>query len=293
MTIIPVEHVVSPGLAKEIEALKFHRNDPNDPIKKDIFEWMLIFPETLCGMELSEQIGRFPEKQKILDIGCGPGFTSLYLAQCGHSVYALEPSPLDCEVLSQNAKKMGLPITIYQSTAESIDKVPEGGFDLCIFNSSFHHCDDPLKALQNCFFKLREGGKILLINEPILKFHRSKKWFYEALDRIPEKMGHYGGNEHIYYHWEYRNLLSQSKFIEVKEFMNTRFANPRLYIQNIISKKINGVYLNGENKILLKFAILVLIKQLFRIAPIAWIMTLILKKLSLLQFHFEASKPYS
>jgi len=98
---------------------------------------------------------------KILDIGFGRGQTSLYLAHMGHEVHALEPSPLHCEILEKACEKYQLPIAIYIGGGEDIEQIPSEDFDLCIFNSSLHHCDDPMKALKACLKKLKPGGKVL------------------------------------------------------------------------------------------------------------------------------------
>ena len=148
MTILYIDHEVSPELAKEIEILGSGRLDPNDPTKREIAEVIQEFPSTICGFELIEQLKRYPIPLKILDIGCGPGFSSIYMALQGHQVSALEPSPFDCKVLETNAAKMNVQIPIYQCTAEVINRIPEAQFDLCIFNSSLHHCEDPCIALQ-------------------------------------------------------------------------------------------------------------------------------------------------
>jgi SAM-dependent methyltransferase len=287
MTIVSIEHPVSPALKREIEALKEYRKDPQDVIHRDIRELCKEFPKHMGGPEIVERMKGCQRGLKILDIGCGPGFSSIYLATLGHHVFGVEPSPLDCQVLSQNARKMNLPITVYQCTGEVIDKIPEKDFDLCIFNSSFHHCEAPLKVLLNCFSVLKEGGRVLLMNEPLLKFYRSKKWFYEALERMPEKMGHYGGNERIYYHQEYKKMIAKAGFISINEFLNARLFHVREQIESNLQKKMNGVYQYSDGFVLFKFIALFVLK---RVSSIGLVISA-LKRLSLIPITYEAVKP--
>jgi SAM-dependent methyltransferase len=290
MTITPIKHQISAALQLEIDSLKKHREDPNDLMHRDIFEILQQYPETLSGMEIVQRIKQYPSKLKILDIGCGPGLSSLYLASLGHQVFAVEPSPFECEILLANARKTKLPVKIFQCTAEAIDAIPEQDFDLCLFNSSLHHCDDPHRALSNAFSLLKKGARLLVLNEPILRFYRSKKWFYRALIRTPEKMGHYGGNEHTYYYREYRKMLQQAGFTKVEDFLNSRISDPRSYIHGLLLKKLSGVYINGDLVLLCKFAWLLFLNKIQKLGLPARIFFRCLKNLSLLQVSFEAKK---
>jgi 2-polyprenyl-3-methyl-5-hydroxy-6-metoxy-1,4-benzoquinol methylase len=149
-----------------------------------------------------------------LDVGVGRGNTSIYLASRGHSVSVVEPSPEFCRLLGLATNLYSLSLKIYNCNAESIQKI-NGLFDVIIFNSSLHHCDDPIKALKSCYSCLSERGKLLLINEPILQFYRSEKWFYTRLETHPHEMGHYGGNEHNYRYHEYLEMLKKAGFLKV------------------------------------------------------------------------------
>ena len=55
----------------------------------------------------------------------------------------------------------------------------------------------------------------MVLVEPTLKPWRSKKWFYHEMEVNPVKMGHYGGNEHIYYSWNYQRMLEKAQFSQI------------------------------------------------------------------------------
>lgn len=224
------------------------------------------------------------KKLKVLDIGFGNGESSLHLALQGHDVFSLEPSSLNCELLYTLGKKFNLPLTIYKGVAEDIEKLDQE-FDLCVFSSSLHHCDDPVKALKGCFAKLKKGGKLVVVNEPLLKWHRSKKWFYQKLESDPASMGHYGGNEHIYYFQEYVKMIRQAGFKKVSSFLQER--KPRLVLADDLPRAINGVYTHSDRKLWLKFTMLLILNEL---KIVKGLVTYLGKTFSLLPFSFEAWK---
>jgi SAM-dependent methyltransferase len=240
-------------------------------------------------LEFVKRVGS-KDPLKVLDIGFGRGQTSLYLAQRGHEVHAVEPSPVLCEVLEKASAKYRLPIAIYQGGGENIDQINDEGFDLCVFNSSLHHCDDPIKALKACHAKLKSGGKVLLVNEPILKFYRTKKWFDRQLHDDPVSLGHYGGNEHIYYFHEYVRLLRDSGFSDIRHFLHERHQHPRLTIRDDLDKMLGHSYVLSDRKILFKFSILLLIKYLTSVPAVGSLVTGLGKRLSLFPMSFEAYK---
>jgi 2-polyprenyl-3-methyl-5-hydroxy-6-metoxy-1,4-benzoquinol methylase len=81
---------------------------------------------------------------RILDIGCGTGWTSLLLAQRGARVTAIDISPRQIEILRRNALHYGLDGQI-QALAGDITRMelPAASFDLSIGASFLHHLEHP------------------------------------------------------------------------------------------------------------------------------------------------------
>jgi SAM-dependent methyltransferase len=182
---------------------------------------------SVAPKEYETFISRWPGKKlKILDIGVGSGESSVFLATRGHDVFAVEPSADLCQTISAVAKKFSLPIHPICAVAEDLDKLKEREFDLVLFNSSLHHCDDPVHALINARNLLNDGGTIFLCAETQLKPWVSKeRWRYQ-LETFPEKWGHYGGNEHAYHSWEYAKMLKQAGFTKIKRQPSAQFLDP-------------------------------------------------------------------
>lgn len=150
-----------------------------------------------------------------LDVGVAYGLTSAFLAIKGLNVTAVEPSLRLCQDMSTFFQSLGLSVSVVCGIGEVLGQLGNNVFDVVLFNSSLHHCDDMDKALQQAFKTLKPGGRIFLI-EPVLKCYRTKKWFYRTLAENPEKLGHYGGNEHIYRLGEYAQSLRKAGFVGVK-----------------------------------------------------------------------------
>lgn len=267
----------------EINAIEGGRSDLEQRLDDAITlaDYCSPFLSSCGGHELMDKVKAF-HPIKILDIGFGGGETSLYLASQGHEVHAVEPSPLNCEILHSASIKYGKKIQVYQGTIESFGQIDEKEFDLCLFNSSLHHCDDPVSALKICRNKLKKNGRVIAINEPILKFYRSKKWFFKQLENDPVSVGHYGGNEHIYYYQEYETLFKEAGFASVEGSLHIRNRNPRLVLLEDLQRKIGAEFIHSEWKLLLKFFVLLALKKLWSKQLIA-----LTKKLSLFPYSFE------
>jgi SAM-dependent methyltransferase len=281
-----IEYAVSTGLQTELEAHQLSIDDgalgrflDKYPTRDDLVRGFLAEP---AGQQYADAIKEIPKGSRILDIGVGFGNSSLYLAAEGYAVSAVEPSVSMCEVIEARAKKYDLDLDIYSVTGEALDLLPAGEFDACAFNASFHHCDDPMAALKNCHTLLRPGGQLFLLNEPVLQFYRSKAKFYRQLEENPEEMGHYGGNEHIYYHGEYMAMLRDAGFRNIRCELSPRYTNPKSYIdilkqQNTSKIGLRKLYYGG-------------IHTLTRIGPLGWPGLALLRKLSMLQSYYLAVK---
>jgi SAM-dependent methyltransferase len=269
---------------REMDAIEGMRQDLQNKVGDSpaLEDYCRPFLASCGGLEFLDKVN-LSSASKILDVGFGRGETSLYLASQGHEVHSIEPSPLNCEILQNASRKYGQDICIYQGTAENGDQIDTADFDLCLFNSSLHHCDDPARVLQICQKKLKKSGRVVAINEPILKFYRSKKWFNHKLEKDPVAVGHYGGNEHIYYYHEYLALFKKAGFSAVKGLSHIKNQEPRLILEEDMRREMYGKYVCSDSKLLIKFSIFLLLKNLWSPPIVA-----LGKALSLFSYSFEA-----
>ncbi len=190
----------------------------------------------LNGSIKSELDHYFPPGCKpysILDLGVGYGGSSIYLASRGHKVCCVEPNPTFCRIIQGLSRRWNLNLEIVNATSEAISTLASPPFDYCLFLGSLHHCDEPALAVANAGTKMKTLGKIILI-EPVLRFYRSKDWFFRKLENEPDQLGHYGGHEHIYYAWEYAAMLRDAGLQGVRYSPGLGLRNPNAASENLM-----------------------------------------------------------
>jgi len=226
MSVLKLPFQPSPGLKKELDF--FARTSDGLAMYSeiqtpgDVIPWIETNPDYV---DLKAFVNRFPPGP-LLDVGVGWGLTSAYLALKGFKVTSLDPSLESCQGLEAFLKRLAIEAAVCCGTAEAMDELGYD-FDYVVFWSSLHHCDDPLAALQNAYKFLHPGGWLVLY-EPVLRFFRTKKWFYRMMEKDPQKIGHYGGNEHIYRYGEYLHLLTQAGFNNISATPSLRYLlNPK------------------------------------------------------------------
>lgn len=118
--------------------------------------------------------------QKLLDLGCGTGWTSRFFAQAGYAVTGYELSPEAVKIADS------LISTELKSKLKFIcgdyEKLPfENEFDCALFIDSLHHSQDETKVLRQVFKALKPGGICIAI-EPGKGHSRTAK-SHEAIRR--------------------------------------------------------------------------------------------------------------
>jgi SAM-dependent methyltransferase len=119
---------------------------------------------------VTEIINRHGLGPRVLDLGCGPGWTSLFLAGRGFQVTAGDVAPDMLDVARQNAERLGLDVDFRKIDMQRPLPRPDTPYDLVLILDALHHMPDERIVLRNCLDVLRPGGSILLV-EP--------DWFHE------------------------------------------------------------------------------------------------------------------
>lgn len=100
------------------------------------------------------------ERLKVLDIGCGPGFFSILMAQCGHDVTGVDYSDEMVAHARQNAATMRQNIEFRRMDAQNLE-FADSSFDLVISRNVMWCLEQPEQAYKEWLRVLREGGKIV------------------------------------------------------------------------------------------------------------------------------------
>ena len=118
---------------------------------------------------VTQVLAERPFGPKVLDLGCGPGWTSVFLAARGLQVVATDLSPDMLAIARENAARHGVQVDFREADMQAGFSVGTD-FDSVLIFDALHHCQDETAVLQHCYAALRPGGCILLV-EP--------DWFHE------------------------------------------------------------------------------------------------------------------
>jgi 2-polyprenyl-3-methyl-5-hydroxy-6-metoxy-1,4-benzoquinol methylase len=103
---------------------------------------------------------------KVIDIGCGPGWLSEYLARLGFDMTGIDFSEDFIEIAEKRKRQIPyfdkLKLRYRVSDAHSI--ISNQKYDCAILYSSLHHFDEPERVLKNIYDLLTEKG-FLIIHE--------------------------------------------------------------------------------------------------------------------------------
>ncbi len=110
------------------------------------------------------QISPSDRPQTILDVGCGIGGSSLYLAEkFGAQVTGITLSPVQANRASERARAAGLAAHTTFAVANALQMpFADDSFDLVWSLESGEHMPDKLKFINECRRVLKPGGKLIL-----------------------------------------------------------------------------------------------------------------------------------
>ena len=133
------------------------------------------FTDHNCGHYLARigQIMAFlPDPPaRILDMGCGSGWTSAFLAQRGFDVLGVDIAPDMIRVAEESREAKGLErLWFLVGDYESLDYSEE--FDAVVFFDSLHHAENEFEALRTAHRALRTGGACV-VSEPGVGHHKT------------------------------------------------------------------------------------------------------------------------
>ena len=145
-------------LKKEIVAY-WDRRAPSytDVIEKNLAgPWEKVWADFLTARFPAGE----PENLRVLDVGTGPGFYAMILAERGCRVTAVDLSEQMLAEAKRNAGPLAERIDFRQMDAQALG-FPDGSFDVIVTRNLTWNLQDPVKAYGEWMRVLRPGGVLL------------------------------------------------------------------------------------------------------------------------------------
>ncbi len=116
------------------------------------------------------------QAENILDVGCGIGGSSLYLAaKLGAKATGITLSPVQAKRANQRARELGFAARTNFQVADA-QEMPfaDNSYDLVWSLESGEHMPNKTKFIQECYRVLKPGGKLIVVT-----------WCHRPTDRLP------------------------------------------------------------------------------------------------------------
>jgi S-adenosylmethionine-dependent methyltransferase len=103
------------------------------------------------------------QPSRIVDVGGGTGGFAVRLAELGHRVTVVDPSPDALAALGRRAREVGVDVTGLQGDLSDLSSLVDGGADAVLCHGVLEVVDDPAAALATIREVLRPGGTLSLL----------------------------------------------------------------------------------------------------------------------------------
>lgn len=107
-----------------------------------------------------------PDQARILDIGVGTGWTTLFLAEAGYDVVGLTLAPAAVEIGEARAAKWSSSAQFRVADMEELDYDSE--FDFALMFDALHHSDRQAEVIRGIAAALKPGGWVLFGEPSVL-----------------------------------------------------------------------------------------------------------------------------
>lgn len=156
---------------------------------------------------------------RILDLGCGSGWTSSFYAKGGYEVVGVDIAPEAIKAAKNHFKD----IPNLRFLNKDYDELPfTEDFDAVIFFDSLHHAENELDGLAAAYKALKPGG-VLIACEPGVGHSKTQ----QSIDAVAK----YGVNERDMPPKLLKKQLKATGFSNIKTFAYPAMSHRSLYAQ--------------------------------------------------------------
>lgn len=149
------------------------------------------------------QLFKLPAGSKILDMGCGSGWTTVFLSKIGYNLTGVDFSEEMIEVARIRVEQNNSSAKFLVGDFENFNSIEK--FDGVLFFDCLHHAENKYKALKTAYDNLSQDG-IMVFMEPNL----AHKW-QTGIDE-------YGRIEEGLYKYRWTSLLKRIGYKKIKTF---------------------------------------------------------------------------
>jgi 2-polyprenyl-3-methyl-5-hydroxy-6-metoxy-1,4-benzoquinol methylase len=148
---------------KEVEASYF-RLIPHDALQKSLEKPFSIDGRASHLMEIAAVISQLPDPpMRIVDFGCGTGWTSAFFARCGYEVLGVDLATEAIEAARSYHQVPGVTFAVHDFDQPLSHELQH--FGAAVFFDCLHHSEDELRPLRTAYEALDDRG-VCIVCEP-------------------------------------------------------------------------------------------------------------------------------
>jgi SAM-dependent methyltransferase len=162
------------------------------------------------GLAMSVLQRWLPRGATLLDLGCGPGWSSLFLARAGWNVFGVDISERMIDIARERAAQENVAVQFGIADLEDFE-LEQTGFDGALIFDALHHCPRYDQVLRRTCAHLKPGG-ILLVMEP--------SWLHNVSPHAQAATRNYGVTELGFTRFGLRRTLRRAGFKRTMFFLD-------------------------------------------------------------------------
>ncbi len=104
--------------------------------------------------------GASPPPARLLDLGCGSGWTTEIFARCGYNSLGLDIAP---DFIDIATKRSSATANLEFRCHDYEEHIPFGEFDCVVIFDALHHAEKPDRVIQNAAAVLKPSGTFVVL----------------------------------------------------------------------------------------------------------------------------------